>query len=555
LTESKPDKDGQQWPGASGWPQDGQAAWPDTAQAAWPHAGQQPALQDPNHGLPEAGPAQAETPAHSQPGAEQAWPSAPSAGAWPSSEQQTPAAWGQGPAGLPAQPQQPSPYAFPGQPQHGHDPAQQGYPQQAYPQQGVWEQHGYDPAQHGYDPAQQGYPQQAYPQQGVWEQHGYDPAQHGYDPAQQGYPQQAYPQQGGWEQHGYDPAQQGGWEHQAAPQSGEFQGFDQGGGFGPEFNTGVWQHDDFDPMSPSVDNLNLISSPSNRGPGIGRRLRDAFGRQGPRDDLQYRTLVNRINQPIQGDYRIAILSLKGGVGKTTTTVGLGSTFASLRGDRVIAVDANPDLGTLGSRIPRQSNSTVRDLLVDTSIYRYSDVRAHTSQSSSRLEVLASERDPAISEAFSERDYRGVIKILQRFYNVILTDCGTGLMHSAMKGVLDLAHSLVLVTSPALDGARSAGATLDWLLHHGYDQLVARTVVVVSSSRPGSPTLDLNQLRQHFLVRCRAVQIIPFDDHLSEGAEVELDQLHRSTRRSFVELAALIADDFPMAMSRQQRSQY
>ncbi|ADG98938.1 conserved hypothetical protein [Segniliparus rotundus DSM 44985] len=551
MTESKPDKDGQQWPGASQWPQDGQAAWPDAAQAAWPQAGQQPAWQDPGHEQP--GPAQAETPAHPQPGAGQAWPAAPSAGAWPSPEQQAPAAWGQGPTAVPAQAPQPSPYAFPGQPQPAHDPAQQGYhpqgyPQQGhdlgqgYPQQGGWEQHGYDPAQQGYHP--QGYPQQGhdlgqgYPQQGGWEQHGYDPAQ-----------------QGGWEQHGYDPAQQGGWEQQAAPQGGEFQGFEQGGGFGPEFNTGVWQHDDFDPMSPSVDNLNLMSSPSNRGPGIGRRLRDALGRQGPRDDLQYRTLVNRINQPIQGDYRIAILSLKGGVGKTTTTVGLGSTFASLRGDRVIAVDANPDLGTLGSRIPRQSNSTVRDLLVDTSIYRYSDVRAHTSQSSSRLEVLASERDPAISEAFSERDYRGVIKILQRFYNVILTDCGTGLMHSAMKGVLDLAHSLVLVTSPALDGARSAGATLDWLLHHGYDQLVARTVVVVSSSRPGSPTLDLNQLRQHFLVRCRAVQIIPFDDHLSEGAEVELDQLHRSTRRSFVELAALIADDFPMAMSRQQRSQY
>ncbi|WP_244431653.1 AAA family ATPase [Segniliparus rugosus] len=530
MTESKPDQGGQQWPGASAWPQDGQAAWPDPGQSAWPQAGQ-PAWPDPNQEQPGQG-------VEHQAQGPQGWPGAP--GAWsaqPQGQQDPRAAhgghqpaWDQdaaGQQGRTGQVPQPSPYAFPGQPQPAQDPSH------AYPQQ-------------GYDPSQ------GYPQQGGWDQ------QQAYDP-NQAYHQQGHDpvHQGGWDQQqGYDPSQQGGWDQQPeAPRGGEFQGFDQSGGFGPEFNTGVWQHDDFDPMSPSVDNLNLISSPGNRGPGIGRRLRDAFGRQGPRDDLQYRTLVNRINQPIQGDYRIAILSLKGGVGKTTTTVGLGSTFASLRGDRVIAVDANPDLGTLGSRIPRQSNSTVRDLLVDTSIYRYSDVRAHTSQSSSRLEVLASERDPAISEAFSERDYRGVIKILQRFYNVILTDCGTGLMHSAMKGVLDLAHALVLVTSPALDGARSAGATLDWLLHHGYDQLVARTVVVVSSSRPGSPTLDLNQLRQHFLVRCRAVQIIPFDDHLSEGAEIELDQLHRSTRRSFVELAALIADDFPMAMSRQQRSQY
>ncbi|MGC7327611.1 MinD/ParA family protein, partial [Mycobacteroides abscessus subsp. abscessus] len=95
---------------------------------------------------------------------------------------------------------------------------------------------------------------------------------------------------------------------------------------------------------------------------------------------------------------------------------------------------------------------------------YSDVRRHTSQSASRLEVLASERDPAASELFSEADYLAVMRILQRFYNIILTDCGTGLMHSAMAGVLGEANAIVLVTSPAIDGARSALATLDWLDH-------------------------------------------------------------------------------------------
>ncbi|MGC7194433.1 MinD/ParA family protein, partial [Mycobacteroides abscessus subsp. abscessus] len=96
------------------------------------------------------------------------------------------------------------------------------------------------------------------------------------------------------------------------------------------------------------------------------------------------------------------------------------------------------------------------------INRYSDVRRHTSQSASRLEILASERDPASSELFSEDDYRAVMRILQRFYNIIITDCGTGLMHSAMAGVLDEANALIVVSSPAIDGARSALATLDWL---------------------------------------------------------------------------------------------
>ena len=120
------------------------------------------------------------------------------------------------------------------------------------------------------------------------------------------------------------------------------------------------------------------------------------------EEKEVEALKERVRQNVRGDYRIACLSLKGGVGKTTTTVGLGSTFASLRGDRIIAIDANPDLGTLAQRVPQQTNSTVRDLLEDPSIHRYSDVRAHTSQALSRLEVLASESDPPLVKPSPKR---------------------------------------------------------------------------------------------------------------------------------------------------------
>ena len=269
----------------------------------------------------------------------------------------------------------------------------------------------------------------------------------------------------------------------------------------------------------------------------------------PRSELHREQLVAAINQPLTGDYRIAVLSLKGGVGKTTTAVTLGATLASLRGDRVIAVDANPDLGTLAQRVPRQTGSTVRDLLADGNLNRYSDVRAHTSQAPSRLEVLASERDPAASEAFSDDEYRGVLSILQRFYNIIITDCGTGLSHSAMKGVLETADSIILVSSPAIDGARSAASTLDWLDAHGFGRLVSSAIVVISSPRPGSSNVDTEQLTQYFSARCRAIQHIGFDDHLAEGAEVDLKLVGKSARLAFMELAATVAADFPNPRQR------
>ncbi len=188
--------------------------------------------------------------------------------------------------------------------------------------------------------------------------------------------------------------------------------------------------------------------------------------------IHHNDLLAQVNRPLQGCYRIALLSLKGGVGKTTITATLGATFASIRGDRVVAVDANPDRGTLSQKVPLETPATVRHLLRDAEgIERYSDVRSYTSQGPSRLEVLASESDPAVSEAFSAEDYARTLEVLERFYSLVLTDCGTGLMHSAMSSVLAKADVLIVISSGSVDGARSASATLDWLDAHGHEDMV------------------------------------------------------------------------------------
>ncbi|MGV0604788.1 MinD/ParA family protein [Mycolicibacterium sp. XJ1904] len=258
-------------------------------------------------------------------------------------------------------------------------------------------------------------------------------------------------------------------------------------------------------------------------------------------------LTAEIQRPLRGCHRIAVLSLKGGVGKTTITATLGATLASLRGDRVIAVDANPDRGTLSQKVPLESPATVRHLLRDAKgIKAYSDVRAYTSQGPSRLEVLASESDPAVSEAFSSDDYSRTLEVLERFYSLVLTDCGTGLMHSAMAAVLAKADTLVVISSGSVDGARSASATLDWLDAHGHQDMVRKSVAVINAVRPRSGKVDMNKVVDHFSRRCRAVVEVPFDPHLEEGAEISLDRLKPETRGALLELAAEVAAGFPGA---------
>jgi MinD-like ATPase involved in chromosome partitioning or flagellar assembly len=263
-------------------------------------------------------------------------------------------------------------------------------------------------------------------------------------------------------------------------------------------------------------------------------------------DRRRMDLVLRARTPVAaGHHRVAVLSLKGGVGKTTTTVGLGATLASLRGDRIIAVDANPDRGTLCDKLRLETAATVRDLLNEESqIQRYADVRAYTTQAPSGLEVLASDRDPTVSVAFSDQDYEDVAQVLEHYYSVCITDCGTGLLHAAMAGVLRLSDQIVLVSSPSVDGARSASATLDWLAAHQYGDLVRGAVVVLSAIRPRSKsTVDLARLEQHFAARCRAVVRVPYDAHLEEGAEVDLAQLSRATADAYLVLAAEVGDGF------------
>jgi MinD-like ATPase involved in chromosome partitioning or flagellar assembly len=193
---------------------------------------------------------------------------------------------------------------------------------------------------------------------------------------------------------------------------------------------------------------------------------------------------------------------------------------------------------------------VRHLLRDAEgIQRYSDVRSYTNQGPSRLEVLASETDPAVSEAFSGDDYKRTLDILERFYGIVLTDCGTGLLHSAMSAVLAKADTLIVVSSGSIDGARSASATLDWLDAHGHGNLVRESIAVINAVRPRSGKVDMQKVVDHFSRRCRAVRLIPFDPHLEEGAEIYLERMKRETREALIELAAVVADGFPSDQRR------
>ncbi|MER5888798.1 SCO5717 family growth-regulating ATPase [Streptomyces sp. NPDC001941] len=286
---------------------------------------------------------------------------------------------------------------------------------------------------------------------------------------------------------------------------------------------------------------------SSRNPGGAARFK--FGSK--KEEAERQRKLELIRTPVLSCYRIAVISLKGGVGKTTTTTALGSTLATERQDKILAIDANPDAGTLGRRVRRETGATIRDLVQAIPyLNSYMDIRRFTSQAPSGLEIIANDVDPAVSTTFNDEDYRRAIDVLGKQYPIILTDSGTGLLYSAMRGVLDLADQLIIISTPSVDGASSASTTLDWLSAHGYAELVQRSITVISGVRETGKTIKVDDIVQHFETRCRGVVVVPFDEHLAAGAEVDLDMMRPKTREAYFHLSAMVAEDFARAQQAQ-----
>ncbi|MDP5128529.1 MAG: MinD/ParA family protein [Pontimonas sp.] len=256
-----------------------------------------------------------------------------------------------------------------------------------------------------------------------------------------------------------------------------------------------------------------------------------------------KALDRRISHPFeQGTRFVPVLTRKGGVGKTTVTTLLGMALAEVRDDRVLGIDANPDRGTLAERVARSTGATVRDVVnLASGISSFTDFAELVSKDKTRFHVLASDTDPLLSEAFDEDDYNVVADQAARFYSIVLTDCGTGVVHSVMRPTLERADGLVVVSGGSVDEARLASETLTWLEANGYGELVRRAVVALNTATQGTNVVKLDEIEQHFVSRVRDVVRIPYDPYLAAGSIVDWSRLSPYTREAARELAALVVE--------------
>jgi len=259
-----------------------------------------------------------------------------------------------------------------------------------------------------------------------------------------------------------------------------------------------------------------------------------------------KSLESRIGRRLDGSTRfVAVLSRKGGVGKTTVSALLGMALASIREDRVVAIDANPDRGTLAERVVKTTEETVRDLVDHADeIHAFSDFQKRVTRDETRLDILASDTNPNLQDEFDAEDYDKVAELAKRYYSIVLTDCGTGMIHSVMKATLDRADQLVVVSGGSLDEARLTSETISWLENNGYEELSRNAVVALNTATQGTDLLILDELEEHFASRVRDIVRIPYDPLLATGATIRFDGLKPFTQEAIRELAASVVDGLP-----------
>lgn len=258
-------------------------------------------------------------------------------------------------------------------------------------------------------------------------------------------------------------------------------------------------------------------------------------------------LRRRVGRNLRGTYLVAVLQQKGGVAKTTVTMGLGSALARYRDDKVVAIDANPASGNLAKRVEEPSAGTWRGLINDERLQSYSDFRHYLGKSSSSgLEVLASDDG---DEVLGGAQLTELWQRLQRHYPIGLVDCGTQLRDDVMAAVLGAADAVVVVSTTRLDGADGAAETLNWLVDHGYPDLVRSAVIIISDVFKVTESSSVRKLHEQFEKAVRAVHYVPFDPHLSDAAAIDFDRLKPQVRRVFIEAAASLVDGFAAAADK------
>ncbi|WP_051468235.1 hypothetical protein [Actinomadura oligospora] len=265
------------------------------------------------------------------------------------------------------------------------------------------------------------------------------------------------------------------------------------------------------------------------GKRLGRGVRKAVGGGSAMTAQQQAAFADLMARAVPSFRQIAIASVRGGAGKTTMAALVASELARHRQDRVVAIDADAELGSLPLRLGIVPQLSLFEL-AQANPTTFDEVARFLSQTSEGLWVLSSTRGGRMSREFDVPTFQRALSSVSRFVSAAVVDCGAGILTEVNQGIIAQTHALVLVTPGTVDGALSARGALEWFANNGRQHVFQRAVVAMVSHAP-QINADLGRAQEMLTQWGLPVVHVPYDRQVATGAALDLDKVGGATRQA------------------------
>ena len=285
-----------------------------------------------------------------------------------------------------------------------------------------------------------------------------------------------------------------------------------------------------------VDGLPLTDGPPAR---WRRRATRLLKSSGEREEAELERLI-RAQPGAARANTIAVISPKGGVGKTTVSFLIGSLLATHLQTWAIAVDTNPDFGTLADLAPDGLRPTrsLADLLDDMDgIRTASQLRPYVARLPTGLHVLGSPCDAEVTAGLSTQRYGELLAFLSTFYELVVLDCGTGVSRPLARFAVERADQVMVVTTAEWITANVVLSALEHIRHD-------RTTLVLNKAHPDlAPNVEAleNRFRSERLHRSVTLPDDPQLATMLDTGTYALEALDRPTRLAIKRLGLAAAE--------------
>lgn len=212
---------------------------------------------------------------------------------------------------------------------------------------------------------------------------------------------------------------------------------------------------------------------------------------------------------------IAIMSPKGGVGKTVTTVNLAAALATEFNKKILTIDTNVSTASLGLHLGIfYPKTTINDIpnknsSIEKAIHIYHD-NLHVIPAS--LKIKKNERN--INTARKNiikivKYYDKLLKKLSKEYDLILLDCAPGLDIEAIA-TMHVAGGLIIVTNPEYPAVVTAIKAIEYAKH------LKMPLGGIVLNKVENKNYELTKDEIEEALKVKIIEKIPFDKKVSKS---------------------------------------